>query len=284
MRPKWTTTRWRLPRSVREEQYSQVFAKEAFDKIFDDKFVDGLEKRRDLLESRQFTIIAIQIPILVLLLLSLLDLDFPITILGVTPHSSKSIRELLVVISATLGLAVTNLDLEINEFKELMRAFFRQRSQMDKAAEYILRKRYRLGVVNMPAPGQLIIGTTQLIVGTMGVVATIVVAGALLTFVFALQICVLIDIYNSPSFSLFVSKITIVYVVACYTAAVVHWLFNHSFQPFQTYEDFERLKKLQAENPKEYDRIIKEIATPYYKKSRLLRWLTRPKMKRLPQG
>jgi len=281
-KPTWSTTRWRLPRSVREENYSKVFAKQEFKETFDTKFADGLEKRHDVLEGRKFKIVAIQIPIFILLLLSVLDLDFPITILGVTPHSSKNIRELLISVYATIGLYMTNLDIETNELKEVLRAYIQQRFRTDPTAELILRKRYGLGTRGVHTPSDdLFIGRLQLIFGTLGAFATILVVAVLFIFAVVLEVYVLIDIYNSPSFSPLVSKMTIVYVVACNIAAIVYWLFNHSLQPFQSFADFERLGKLQVSNPEEYDRIIRDIVAEHYKKGLFRRLLTRPKMKRI---
>jgi hypothetical protein len=80
---KWTARRWKLPSLLRAEIYSEILARETFADVFNVAFLDGLEKRRNLLESRYWKAIGLQAPLFILLILSVLQLDFPITVLGI---------------------------------------------------------------------------------------------------------------------------------------------------------------------------------------------------------
>src|SRR6185437_13454448 len=92
---KWTTTRWVWPEKIRIERYKQLHASSKYKDVFDLRYLDGLEKRRELIEGRRYKSSAIQIPLFLLLTFSLLHLDLTVSIAGFSIASARGLREIL---------------------------------------------------------------------------------------------------------------------------------------------------------------------------------------------
>src|SRR6266478_6105776 len=116
-----TTTRWLWPHIVRQERYGQLHGSTKYKDIFDQKFLEGLEKRRDLLESRNYKLWGLQIPLFLLLAFSLVNLDLKVSLAGFSIEGVRGIREILLVILAILAMGSSNIQRELNDVKEVMK-------------------------------------------------------------------------------------------------------------------------------------------------------------------
>src|ERR1700694_2211620 len=119
---KWTTTRWRLPGRLRMERFAELLGKKEHKDILGSEFLTGLEKRRDILESRSYKAMAIQAPLFLMLTFALLNLDVRFSILGFTTDSAKSLREVLLVISAAFALGFSSNGRQLQNINEMLKA------------------------------------------------------------------------------------------------------------------------------------------------------------------
>jgi hypothetical protein len=94
---KFTTTRWRFPGALRKQRLRELLGKKSLGSYLGPDFVKGLEARRDMLEARELKLLAWQTPVLLLLALSLLDLDLTASIFGsrTYPNTSNPARRFL---------------------------------------------------------------------------------------------------------------------------------------------------------------------------------------------
>ncbi len=104
---------------------------------------------------------------------------------------------------------------------------------------------------------------------------------ALVVVAIVVQFLNLREIWLHPNVSPAVSVIVIIFVLAVdLVIGVMAWL-RRGPQPFQTFEDSNKLSKLEWKDRAKYDAIINDIVRRHLAKGAIRRLLTRPKMKRL---
>ena len=98
----------------------------------------------------------------------------------------------------------------------------------------------------------------------------------------AVQMLNLLEVYRHPNFSPSLSIFVIVYVSLGDISAALIWLLRKSVQPYQTLEDFEKLKTLKSVDEAAYKAIIQRMVREHQSKGIITRIFGRPKMPRLP--
>jgi hypothetical protein len=112
---RWTTTRWVWPATVRQERYGQVHGSTKYKDVFDQKFLEGLEKRRDLLDSRRYGVTALEMPLFLLLAFSLVNLDVKVSVAGFSIEGVRGLREILLVALGFLTMHKANIQRELDD-------------------------------------------------------------------------------------------------------------------------------------------------------------------------
>jgi hypothetical protein len=280
---KWTTTRWVFPRKIRSERYGQLHGSTKYKDVFDQQYLDGLEKRRDILESRIYKLGALQVPLFLLLAFSLVNLDAKVSIAGFSIEGVRGLREILLVISSIIGVESSSIARQLGDLKELMKAATEKISGGQADARNFLNVRYGLEELSdiSKFDQSLQIGKFQIAMLLLAGLPYLVVVLALVVIVLAVQFLTLREIWFHPNFSPGISVAVIVFVVATDIATLfLSWL-HRGWQPFQTLEDKNKLDKLQWRDKAKYDEINNEIASQHMRRGFFSKLVYRPHMRRI---
>lgn len=283
LKTRWTTTRWVLPRKIRMERYGQLHGSSKFKDIFDQKFLDGLEKRRDLLESRNYKLTAIQIPLFLLLAFSLVNLDVKVSLAGFTLEGVRGLREILLIISSIVGVVSFGVARQLGDLNEVMKAATEKIAGGKADVKNFLNVRYGLEELSIPSTfdPSLLIGKLQLASIVLAAIPYVLVVIALIVTVLGVQFLTMRDIWLHPNFSPDVSIAVIVFVVATDAASlIINWL-HRGLQPLQTLEDTKKLDRLEWKDKSKYDEIVKEIAMQHARRGFFSKLLFRPHVRRI---
>jgi hypothetical protein len=282
---KLTTSRWRLPGSLRTERLVQLLARKDLKDILNSDFIKALESRKTLLESRRFKLLAWQAPIMIFLTFSLFHISANISIFGVSTEAANSLREMLLVLSSVLGLAFSALNTEVAYIDEMLGAVAIKYAGKDKELYEFLKVRY--GIFNNVMPvasfnSELYIGMYQWTIAGVHILSGIMVIAATVGILLSVQILNLIEVYVRPTFSTSASVCVIGFVLLVDIVGFTAWLLRKSYQPYQTYEDLMRLERLRLKDKGLYQARISEIAQRHNRKGLLRRLFGRPTLRRLP--
>jgi hypothetical protein len=111
--PKLTNTKWSGLGLTRQARYRTLFTSREFQSVFDAKFFDRADDRLYDLEKRNYAVTGLQLTILAILVVSLIHLNLKVSFLGITSEDVSGAKELLVIISAAIGIYETGLNLRI---------------------------------------------------------------------------------------------------------------------------------------------------------------------------
>jgi hypothetical protein len=207
--------KWANAPTLRRNQFARLLDDPAFKDVFNDKFVEGLEKRRDYLAGRSAKVQIVIMTIMLLLSMALLSVHSSISFIGLSTSDSRDIREVLLVIASSVQLLNIFGVIEQGYIRDLLETYATKLANGNEAARQALRVRYGLGanVVTVPRPDQGLPTAMQIIVilcGGIGLIGWLVMSFVFLTIV---QIAALIDIIRDPTVSLKVSVFVVIYVV-----------------------------------------------------------------------
>lgn len=282
----WKTTRWRLPSSLRREILLSLMAKKVNGETLGKEFVGGLEKRRDMLESRQWKATALQVPLFAMLVFSLVNVDLKVTFLGFSAESLKSLREVIVVLSSTIAIVTLPVNLHLYHVQEMMKAAVEKLAAGDRALKEVLEVRYGISasiVATTNADGTLVgFGAYQILTGIVVVMTFAALIIAAIAAILSVQAWTLYELYHHPNFSVFISKCVIAFVGLADLFLVGVTMLIKGFQPYQTWEDFKRLNKFRETDHARYQQVINDIVGTHRKRNWIARAFLRPRMKRLP--
>jgi hypothetical protein len=265
------------------QRYVELHGSSKYKDVFDQKFLDGLEKRRELLEGRNFKVLAIQIPLFLLLAVSLINQDVKLSIVGFSIDGARGLREILLVITSILGLMASGFNRELGDIKEIMKGAVEKLSQGNADSREFLNVRYGLSefAYGRTFDPHLHTGNFHLVWAVLILMPMLLLLGALVGVALSVQFLNLREILLHPNFSPTVSVMVIVFVAAVdLVIGVTAWL-RRGPQPFQTLEDSNKLSRLEWKDRAKYDAIINDIVKRHLAKGTIRRLLTRPKMKRL---
>ena len=281
--PLWSTIRWRSPRSLRAARFRELLGKTKHKELLSEKFIDALEKRRDLLESRKLKALAFQAPLFLLLVFAMLEVNVHVSILGLTVESARNLREVVIVISALFALALVEFDLQLRHLEDMLKGVVDKQAGDDEDLKQFLRVRYGLGSATFFSTydKDLNLGWAQWISAGLllvGWVSIFAVAFAIAGFV---QLFTLYQIYLKPNFSTDVSIGVIAFVCVTEAAVLLYGAVQNCWQPYRTLEDWLKLDRLREGNPAKYNEVIQGIVRRHSQKGLFGRLFTRPKMLRI---
>ena len=206
--------RWSYARQARSKELIELLKTPAFKEVFNDKFIDGLERRKELWRVDSSKVQAIQMFILLCLGISILSVHLTISLFGVSTGDAKNAREILLIISSSVQLI--NIFNVINEsyIIDFLSAYVRSLSKGNEIALKALQMRYGLGfglAVPKIEAAQLnwrhVLVVVAAGIGLFGWLILFVVCG------FLIQIAAMIGILEDPTISVKFSILVIIYVI-----------------------------------------------------------------------
>jgi hypothetical protein len=221
--PRPHTKLWIRASSLRQARYSEIIRNNNGN--LPDRFFEDVEKRRSEASGLRLAACAVQIPIFVFLALSLVSIETKLLDLDAL---SRHLREILIVVSAALGLCIGVIGYYHDVLTEILAAYVEYRSKERKSVEEILRISYGIDIFPLPPlkQGHLQLGWGYLwfirIFKTL-TVATLIVLGVGALFI---RFKVLEDIYFAPTFSTSVSLCVIGFVVISDALGICIFILN----------------------------------------------------------
>ena len=211
--PRPYTILWVKASTLRQERYSETIQKN--DGVFGDRYFEDVDKRRSSAAFLRLIVVAVQIAIFAFFALSLITSEANPSGLAFSPASSKNLREILIVVSAILGLGIAFIGHYHDVLTEILAAHVERLSKGDKDVQEMLRIAYGVDLYPLPpkSQGRLELGWGyRLFVRVFAVLTAVTFVISALVALF-IRFKVLEDIYFTPSFSTTVSVWVIVFVV-----------------------------------------------------------------------
>jgi hypothetical protein len=217
-----------IPRKVRLERIQHLFSQKALKEILDDKFIDGLQKRRDDLQSRILKILGVEVTILGIMLICLTPLHLNVTLFGVQASDLRQLRELLLVIFSSLGFRSFQWRAESTFVREVMHAALMAKAKNDQELLFILQHRFGIGgfpdhPLFQPATNMMPAFGYRAVRGLLDFTSFAINIVTGLAFL-AIEVAIMVDVYRAPSFGVRWSIIVIAYSVLVTTASML-WNF-----------------------------------------------------------
>jgi hypothetical protein len=205
---------WEEQRVEDNEAFRELLDRKAVrERLFGEKFIDGLEKRRDAVEERQRKLSVIQLTLTFLLAVSLLVPTMPIAVFGLN-SSAGSFRELLLVLVGSLPIYGMLAAVEQSRVTDAMHIYLQKQAGGDPDALRVLKLRYGIFVrFRSPDISGRTLSAYQKLCFAIGTVS--VGIWFVLTFVAAasLEFFAVVSILMNPSFSRTISILVCIYVV-----------------------------------------------------------------------
>lgn len=208
-KPRPHSNLWVSSSTLRRAQYSKL-VRNSEDSLYEGAFVD-IDRRRAAAAGLRLVTCALQLPIFAFFALSLVPAGANPSILVAL---SKELREVLLVISAALGLCIGVAGYYHDALTDLLAAHLDARKENDSATE-ILRISFGIGAFPFPraTEGHFELGSGyHFFVGIFKALAVTIVVMLALTALFV-RFKVLEDIYFTPTFSMPASLWVIGFVV-----------------------------------------------------------------------
>lgn len=215
-----TGFRWDEDRIQENERFREALNKTELRKdLFNEKFIEALEKRHDALAERNRKASLVTGTALLLLAIALLAVNVPVSIFGVSASNASNLREVLLVLLASIPLFTLFGGIQQTRIADLIKAWISRAARGDKDVERVLLLRYGLGIPDMltslhRAGPELMTWPTRrkakVIVAFTGGILWL-----LLTFVMlvVLEIWGLLSILFYPTVSFGFSLLVVIYVV-----------------------------------------------------------------------
>ena len=197
-----------------EEKFDELLNNEAFRDVFDNGFVEGLERRKAKLDGRAQKVQIAQLTVLLMLFLSLLSVHLSVSIFGVSTSEAHNLREVLLLVTSTIQAGNIFPSLETTKVNKLLNAFILHVGKGNPAAIRALNLRYGVGTQiswiwwkNRKSPNlQQAIALVAAAIGFVGWLLVAFVAGM------AIEAAAIIDILRAPSISFGFSVLVTAYV------------------------------------------------------------------------
>ena len=210
--------KWSDKSKVRRDEFASLLDAPAYKGVFDEKYFDGLERRKAFLEGRTHKVEVLQATVLLILALAVLSLHLPISFFGVSSGDTRSLREVLLVIASTIQFMLMWYRSEQHYIDELLTTYVGKLSRGSESAQHALAVRYGLGTGFMIHQSSDVKRMTRFQSRvTIWVVLSFYLWGLIAVVgVFLIQIVAVIDILRDPTIALWVSILVVVYVIAVY--------------------------------------------------------------------
>lgn len=263
-----------------EQFYETIGSLPAGKSPFDDKFFAFVRKQHAALGKLLSKLIIVQIPIFTFLVLGLIPIHVQFSILGVSPDANKNLREVLVVISAILGLITAAINLNRNVLDDLTKAHLRRQSKGKKDVAELLEIAYGFNVVGLPNPGfrRLLFGGSYTLFLLSILIVILLLVAAIIVAAGTIHFLILRDIYQQPSFSTLVSICVIGFVLICDLLVLALGILGSGMVPMQDFENLRKLTDLQELYPERAKKMYQAIIERHYRKPFFWRIMSRPKI------
>ena len=284
MQPRVFTWTWRNAADLRKQRFYEALGAQGKDGIFDDKYIELIQRRRSSSYKIAFRVFSLQMPILIFLVLSLIPIQASVSVLGISPSANRNLREMLLIGSAFLGVAAAALNHHAAILSESLNAYAEKRSRGDAKIKGYLNIGYGVDFSVMPETSDANMNTSGwylAFIGLMGFAMILLLAVLLITG-FIIHVLVLRDVYVDPSFSRGVSVGVIAFVLLTDVLTVGLSLFNSGPVLMKDFTNANTVLKIFERDPEKGSAIYKKIAE--LQKPGLFRRFTRVKMpKKLPE-
>lgn len=138
--------RWDQDRQEENHRFREALNKtDLLEKLFGDKFIEGLEKRHDAILERQRKATLLTATALLLLAIALFAVQVPISLFGVSAGNAANLREILLVLIASIPLYTLFGHIEQSRIADVMKGWIAKASGGDKEVERVLMLRYGIG-------------------------------------------------------------------------------------------------------------------------------------------
>jgi hypothetical protein len=184
--------------------------------IFNEKYFDALERRRDSLQGFHNKVQLIQWTGILLLGVAILSVHIPISVFGLSTGDSHSVREILLLILATVPLTAILPSIQEANITEQLEIYVDKVSKGDAAVRRALRARFGLSSDMPKAISEMPIGLRQLptlLAGGIGIIGFFLLILLIFT---SIEIVAMIDIVKNPTVSTKFSWFVVLYVCVAF--------------------------------------------------------------------
>jgi hypothetical protein len=286
VQPRVFTWTWRSAADLRRQRFYEVLGAHGKDGLFDDKYIELIQKRRSSSYKIAFRVFALQMPILIFLVLSLIPIDGNVSVLGLSPSGNRNLREMLLIASGLLGIAAAGLNHHAAILSEILTAYSEKRSRGDAKIKGYLNIGYGVDFAVLPETGDKNLNTSGwylAFIALMGLAVILLLVVILIT-AFTIHLLVLRDVYVDPSFSRGVSVGVIVFVLLTDAFTVGLGLLSGGPVLLKDFTNANAAQKVFDRDPERGSAIYKGIVDDHLRKPWLIRRFTRVKMpKKLPE-
>jgi hypothetical protein len=206
--------RWDEQRRKDNEAFRDLLNRKAVrEKLFGEKFIDALERRRDALDERARKLTVIQLTLSLLLAVSVIVPELSVGVFGLTSKAGN-FREFLLVLTGSLPLYGMLASIEQSRITDAMHIFLQKQADGDKDTLRVLALRYGI-LIDLKVPeliGKKVSKLRKITfgIGAVGVAIWIVVTA--LAFI-SLEFVVMVSILMTPTVSLTLSLFVCLYVL-----------------------------------------------------------------------
>jgi len=183
------------------------------EKLFTEKFIEGLEKRKDALEARGRSLDVVRLTMLLLLLVAIVFPDMSVSALGLSAKAA-SFRELLLVVIASLQIHAMPPAIEQARIADFMHVYLQKQAEGNQIVLLALTLRY--GIARFSAPdltARNVSKRQKIYLVTSAISMLLWIVGVFLLFMLLL-VGGMISIIIHPTLSIWVSILVCMYVIA----------------------------------------------------------------------
>jgi hypothetical protein len=118
--------------SLREQRLYDLFGAGNNKETLNEKFIEGVQKRRDEVLKWAMKLYGVQVPLFAVLMLALLPLSAKVSVFGITVEGSRNVREIVVVVSALLGIIASLFTVHRAALAEIVKIYVERLSKGNK--------------------------------------------------------------------------------------------------------------------------------------------------------
>lgn len=253
-------TKWLRGRAAREQHFYDLLKREEMRDLFDDGFFEGLEKRKEQINKTQVRLGFLELPILLFLVFTIVPTEAKITILGI--GNADKFREAFLFLMVTIGFFAVLNNIHVNTIEEMLNGLIRFKSEVHPEVKPYLEARF--GTVFFPPipklPKDIRASTSFIVMHWLSLAGLVITFLATVAFVIYVQVAVIIDIYQKPSFSITLTHWLVAYAVFVQVTSVLLVWLGQGWLPVKDFGYVMALAELKDKNPAKYEKIIEKIA------------------------
>jgi hypothetical protein len=135
--------RWAEARIQRLKRFAELLTDETLRReVFNEKYFEGVERRRDTLLAAERKMHLVHLSGVLVLGLSVLSVHIPVSLFGLSTADSSSLRELALLLLATVRLATLLPTIDLSNLTDQLEAFSGIIAKQDPTVRRALRIRY----------------------------------------------------------------------------------------------------------------------------------------------